>query len=150
MASFTGTNNLHRNWFADLGNVVTSSLNASSALRVRLHALAPDPASHTRESDLPAAVASAGYQGDVTPTSVTWAYTGLNTKLDSADVVFTASGGQIVAEYWSMFFTIGAAASNPVIQSGELNGAGGSVTVEDTDAITISPHPNGWNDITIP
>ena len=148
MAVFNGTNDVHNNLPKDLGDGKIAW--APTLLLVGLSDAQPDPATHTRVSDLPAGPAVGnGYSRD-NPPNVAWNQSGAQSKLESDPAVFTAAGGQITATHWWAAYFDTDDANSIVLQSGYLNDAQVPVTVEDTDSITITPHPaNGWNDITV-
>lgn len=69
----------------------------------------------------------------------TWAF-------NSADPTWSASGGDIVAYYWIMYwYNLGVDASSPLICYGLLDTTPASVTATDGgDPLTINVHADGW------
>ena len=75
-----------------------------------------------------------------TLTSVTWNRASGVTTFDSADPVFTASGGSIVARNWHVRDTTG----DLLIAYGLLDNTPADVTTTDGNTLTIQVNASGW------
>lgn len=71
------------------------------------------------------------------PSNGTW-------RFDSADPVFTASGGSIVARTWWIFDDTPASPLDPLCFYGLLDNTPADVTTTDTNTLTIQVNANGY------
>ena len=104
----------------------------------------PAKATHEVLADITNEVAGNGYArqtlASVTltePVAGTW-------QFDSADAVFTATGGSIVARYYWIFDDTPAAPLDPLFCYGALDDTPADVTTTDTNTLTVQVHANGY------
>lgn len=95
--------------------------------------------SDTTISDIDNEVTGNGYARQ-TLTSVTWVRAAGVTTFDSADPVFTASGGSIVARNWHTRSTT----ADLLIAYGLLDNTPADVTTTDGNTLTIQVNASGW------
>lgn len=99
-------------------------------------------------ADLNAELATAnGYtNGGAALTSVTWVRSGGVSTFDSADQVWTASGGSIVARY----AVVRDVTADKLIGYLLLDNTPADVTATDGNTLTVGPHAsNGWFQVTV-
>ena len=78
-------------------------------------------------------------------TSVTWVRSGGTTTFDSADVVWTASGGSITARYAVMDDdTVTTPVADPLVGYTLLDTTPADVTATDGNTLTVAPNAAGW------
>ena len=78
-------------------------------------------------------------------TSVTWVRSGGTTTFDSADVVWTASGGSITARYAVMDDdTVTTPVADPLVGYTLLDTTPADVTATDGNTLTVAPNTAGW------
>lgn len=102
-------------------------------------------AAHDEYADLTNEVANgSGYTtGGATLASVTWAQTGGVATFDSNDVVWTASGGSIVARYAVLYDDT--SSGKKLIGYFLLDATPANVTTTDGNTLTVAPHATqGW------
>ena len=81
-------------------------------------------------------------------TSVTWSQTSGVATFDSADQVWTASGGSIVARHAVIYSDT--AASDELVGYLLLDTSPADLTATDTNTMTVGPHAsNGWFQLTV-
>lgn len=104
----------------------------------------PNQATHETLADITNEVAGNGYArqtlASVTltePVAGTW-------QFDSADAVFTATGGSIVARYYWIFDDTPTAPADPLFCYGLLDDTPADVTTTDTNTLTVQVHANGY------
>lgn len=107
----------------------------------------PDAANHEFVSSITNELSGSGYSRQ-TLTSVTLTEPSAGTwRLDSADPVFTASGGSLTARYWVLFSNAEATdAARELIAYGLLDStpAPADVVATDGNSITINVPATGW------
>lgn len=86
-----------------------------------------------------------GYtSGGLTLTSVTWVESAGTVTFDCADMVWTASGGSIVARLAGIYDdTVTTPVADPVLAHSLLDNSPADVTATDTNTFTIGIHANG-------
>lgn len=86
-----------------------------------------------------------GYtQGTLALTSVTWTESSGTVTFDCADLVWTASGGSIVARFGAVYDdTVTTPVADPVIAHTLLDNTPADVTATDGNTFTIAIHANG-------
>ena len=97
--------------------------------------------------DLTNEVANAnGYTtGGSALTSVTWLRSGGTTTFDSADVVWTASGGSITARFFAMdASSVSTPVVRPLVGFSTLDTTPADVTATDGNTLTVAPSASGW------
>ena len=78
-------------------------------------------------------------------TSVTWVRSAGTTTFDSADVVWTASGGSITARYAVMYDdTVTTPVADPLVGNSLLDTTPDDVTATDGNTLTVAPSASGW------
>jgi len=78
-------------------------------------------------------------------TSVTWTRATGTTTFDSADVVWTASGGSITARYAVMYDdTVTTPVADPLVGYTLLDTTPADVTATDGNTLTVAPSASGW------
>ena len=104
----------------------------------------PNKATHEALANITNEVVGNGYArqtlASVTltePIAGTW-------QFDSADAVFTASGGSIVARYYFIFDDTPAAPLDPLFCYGALDVTPLDVTTTDTNTLTVQVNANGY------
>ena len=104
----------------------------------------PNRSTHETLSDITNELSGNGYSrqtlASVTltePTAGTWMF-------DSANPVFTASGGSLVARYWWMFDDTPTSPADPLCFYGLLDDTPADVTVTDGNTLTLEINANGW------
>lgn len=86
--------------------------------------------------------------GGQTLTSVTWNRSSGVATFDSADLVWTASGGSLTARYLIIYDDT--ASGKPLVGYMLLDNTPANVTVTDGNTLTVGPHAsNGWFQITV-
>jgi len=95
-------------------------------------------------ADLTAELATAnGYTaGGAALTSVTLTESGGTVTWDSADITWTATGGNLVARYFAIYDDT--ATGDPLVGYGLLNSAGTDVTILNGEPFTIVVPVAGW------
>jgi hypothetical protein len=77
-------------------------------------------------------------------TSVTWVESAGTVTWDAADVVWTASGGSIVARFAFVYDdTVTTPVADPVVVHSLLDNTPADVTATDTNTLTVQMHANG-------
>ncbi len=71
------------------------------------------------------------------PVAGTW-------QFDSADAVFTASGGSIVARYYWIYDDTPTSPADPLFCYGALDDTPADVTTTDTNTLTVQVNANGY------
>ena len=71
------------------------------------------------------------------PVAGTW-------QFDSADAVFTATGGSIVARWYWIFDDTPTVPADPLFCYGNLDNTPADVTTTDTNTLTVQVHANGY------
>lgn len=71
------------------------------------------------------------------PVAGTW-------QFDSADAVFTASGGSIVARFYWIFDDTPTSPADPLFCSGNLDVTPADVTTTDSNTLTVQVNANGY------
>jgi len=107
-------------------------------------------AAHDLYADLTNELSTAnGYtSGGASLASITWGQVGGVSVFDSADVVWTASGGSIVARYGVLYDDT--AAGKPLIGYFLLDAAPANVTATTGNTLTVAPHATlGWFALTV-
>lgn len=106
-------------------------------------------AAHTQKTDVTGELSTAnGYTaGGQALTSVTWSQTSGVGTFDSADVVWTASGGSITARYAVLYDDT--SASDVLVGYVLLDTTPADVTATDGNTLTIAPSANGWFQSTV-
>lgn len=86
-----------------------------------------------------------GYtQGTLALTSVTWVESAGTVTFDCADLVWTASGGSIVARFGAVYDdTVTTPVADPVLAHTLLDNSPADVTATDGNTFTIAIHANG-------
>ena len=86
-----------------------------------------------------------GYtQGGQSLTSVTWTESSGTVTFDSANPVWTASGGSITARFGFVYDdTVAAPVADPIVCHSLLDNTPADVTATDTNTLTIQVHANG-------
>jgi len=143
-----GTFTLYNGVAAYIGDG-TIDLNSDTFKIVLLTSSYTTSGSHDVYSDLTNELSTAnGYtSGGATLASVTYSQTSGVAKWDSADQVWTASGGSIVARYAVIYDST---ASNKLIGYLLLDSAPADVTATDGNTLTVGPNAsNGWFQTTV-
>lgn len=126
-------------------NVTNTNINLSSdTFKVALSNTAPTLATDDELADITQITAANGYSsGGTALTSVSWAETGAGTgiwQFTSADVVFTASGGNLDPLRYAVLYSDTSTGDKLV---GYLD-YGSSITISDGNTFTVDVGANGW------
>lgn len=104
----------------------------------------PNVATHETVSDITNEVTGNGYSRQTLtgvaltePVGGTW-------QFDSADAVFTASGGSIVARVYFIFDDTPTAPADPLFCYGELDVTPADVTTTDSNTLTLQVNASGY------
>ncbi len=147
MASTTGTFNFYDNIHGDVGKSLVDLDGDAFSLLLTTSSYTPNAATHTMVSDITNEVSGNGYARQVLA-SVAYTEIGPNglMRFDSADPVFTASGGSIVARYWVLFSNAnGSDATRELLAYGLLDNTPADVTTTDGNTLTVNVDgTNGW------
>lgn len=121
----------------------------SDTFNITLHTSSYTPSgAHDVYADLSGELSTAnGYtSGGAALSSVTWTRSSGVTKFDTADQVWTASGGSIVARY----AVVRSVTANKLIGYFLLDDTPADLTATDGNTMTIGPHAsNGWFSVTV-
>lgn len=104
----------------------------------------PNKATHETLTAITNEVSGNGYARQTLASVALTEPSGGTWQFDSADPVFTASGGSIVARYYWIFDDTPVTPADPLFCYGELDVAPADVTTTDTNTLTIQIHVNGY------
>lgn len=143
-ADHTIYDNFIENLFlGDMGNLDSDTLK----LALTSSSYAPSESTHDAFSDVTNELSGNGYpSGGATLSGVAVSLAAGTVKLDSNDVVFSASGGSIVARRGVLYNdTPTTPTADPLISNILLDNAPADVTAEDGADLTVAPNAaNGW------
>jgi hypothetical protein len=107
----------------------------------------PDRSAHEALADITNEVSGNGYARETLasvshtePTLGTW-------RFNSADPVFNASGGSIVARWWWVFNDTATTPLDMLCFYGLLDDTPADVTTTDTNSLTLQVHASGWTEL---
>lgn len=143
MATTTGTFNFY-NTFREYKSDGTVDLDGDTfKVLLTTSAYTPDSEAHSVLTDITNEVSGNGYARQ-TLTSVTWNRSTNTMTFDSADPVFTASGGSIVARYWVIYDDTPVSPADPLVAWGLIDNTPADVTVTDGNTLTLQVNASGW------
>lgn len=144
MATTTGTFIFYQSWAKRIG---TDSNLSSDTFKLLLTTSSYTPSASTHEvlADITNEVSGNGY-AQATLGSVTFNEASGVATFDSADAVFTASGGSIVARYWVLYNDT--PTGDPLIAYGLLNNAVADVTIASGNTGTFTINASGLFTVT--
>lgn len=144
MATTTGSLVVYDSWKRDLQNGTIDVDGDTFICGLTTSTYTPVQATHEVLADITNEVTGNGYARQTLvsvtltePVAGTW-------QFDSADPVFTATGGSIVARYWFVFDDTPAAPLDPLFAYGLLDDTPADVTTTDTNTLTLQVHANGF------
>ncbi len=144
MATFTFYDEFAQNLGAALINL------SSDTFKLALTTSAPAPQSHDELADVTEIADANGYvTGGTALTSATWAETGATTGVwmfSSADVTFTASGGDIATHRYAVLYS-DTSTNNKLVGFVDR---GSSAVVTSGNSRTWDLGANGWFQLTVP
>ena len=117
----------------------------NDTFKMQLHSSTYTPAvTHDVRADLTNELATAnGYTAGGATMTVTWTRATVTVTFDANDVVWTASGGSIVARYAVIYDDTPASPLDPLVAYSLLDNTPADVTVTDGNTLTIAIHANG-------
>jgi hypothetical protein len=153
MATTTGTLVFYRNWWEIGYETVTGGLNLNAGgnsikCLLATSTYTPDADNHTLLTDITNEVAGNGYARQ-TLANQTWVRSTNTVTFNADDVVYTASGGSIVARYFVLFDDTPTSPLDPLICYGLLDQTPLDVTATDGNTLTVQWHATGIFQVTI-
>lgn len=147
MATTTGSINVVDSWKRDFQNGVADVDGDTFIMGLSSSAYTPNKNTHETVSDITNELVGNGYARQ-TLTSVTLTEPSNGTwRFDSANPVFTASGGSIVGHYWWIFDDTPTSPADPLLGYGFLDNTPGDVTTTDGNTLTVQVNASGYYEI---
>jgi len=150
MATTTGTLNVFDSYGRELHNKNVDIDSDTFIVGLTTSTWVPNKATHEALADVTNEVSGSGYArqtlASVTltePVAGTW-------RFDSADPVFTATGGSIVARFWFMFNDTATAPLDMLTFYGLLDNTPADVTTTDTNTLTLQVNASGYTEAAMP
>jgi len=144
MATTTGTINVYDSYKRDFQNGVIDVDTDVFIMGLSTSTYTPDAATHEILTSITNEVSGNGYARQ-TLTSVTLTEpVGGTWQFDSANPVFTASGGSIVARFWWIFDDTPTSPADPLFAYGLLDQTPADVTTTDGNTLTVTVNANGY------
>jgi len=144
MATTTAELNVYDSWKRDIQNGTVDIDGDTFICGLSTSVYTPAKATHEVLADITNEVSGNGYAkqtltsvGLTEPVAGTW-------QFDSADPVFTATGGSIVARYYWIYDDTPASPLDPLFCYGLLDTTPADVTTTDTNTLTLQVHANGY------
>lgn len=147
MATTTGTLITYDSWKREMQNknveidadVFICGLSTSSYV--------PDIAAHEVLADITDEVSGSGYARQTLVSVTHTEPAGGTWRFDSADPVFTATGGSIVARYWWIYNDSSATPLDILAFYGELDDTPLDVTTTDGNTLTMQVNASGYTEL---
>ena len=136
---------LYQSWVENLAKSANLSSD-SFVVGLTSSTYTPSASTHSTISDITNELSGSGYSRQAIG-SVTFSRSGAVVTLDGADVVFTASGGSIVARYFFIFDDT--VSGDPLVGYGLLDTAPADVTVTTGNTLTLAWNASGITTNTI-
>jgi len=144
MATTTGTINVYDSFIRDKSNGTMDLDGDTFIMGLSTSTYVPNKATHEALADITNEVSGSGYARQ-TLTSVTFTEPVAGTwQFDSANPVFTASGGSIVARFWWVFDDTPSSPLDPLCFYGLLDVTPADVTTTDGNTLTVTVHASGY------
>ena len=144
MATTTGTINIYDSFIRDKSNGTMDLDGDTFIMGLSTSTYVPNQGTHEDLADITNEVSGNGYARQ-TLTSVTFTEPVAGTwQFDSANPVFTASGGSIVARFWWVFDDTPASPLDPLCFYGLLDQTPADVTTTDGNTLTVTVHASGY------
>ena len=144
MATTTATLNVYDSYKRDLQNGTIDVDGDTWIMGLSTTTYVPNAATHAILTDITNEVTGNGYArqtlASVTltePVAGTW-------QFDSADAVFTATGGSITARFYWIFDDTPVGPVDPLFCYGLLDQTPADVVTTDTNTLTVQVHANGY------
>jgi len=144
MATTTGTINVLDSWKRDFQNGTADVDTDTFIMGLSTSTYTPNQNTHETLSDITNELSGNGYArqtlASVTltePSNGTWMF-------DSANPVFTASGGSLVARYWWIFDDTPTSPADPLFAYGLLDDSPADVTTTDGNTLTVTVNASGY------
>ena len=143
MATTTGTINVYDTFKRDMQNG-TMDMDGDTFIMLLTTSTYTPADTHDVLADITNEVSGNGYARQ-TLTSVTLTEPSAGVwQFDSANPVFTASGGSIVARYWVVFDTTPSSPLDPLCFYGLLDDGVADVTTTDGNTLTVTVNASGF------
>lgn len=136
---------LYQSWVENLAKSANLSSD-SFVVGLTSSTYTPSASTHSTISDITNELSGSGYSRQAIG-SVTFSRSGAVVTLDGADVVFTASGGSIIARYFFIFDDT--VSGDPLVGYGLLDTAPADVTVTTGNTLTLAWNASGITTNTI-
>jgi len=136
---------LYQSWVENLAKSANLSSD-SFVVGLTSSTYTPSASTHSTISDITNEFSGSGYSRQAIG-SVTFSRSGAVVTLDGADVVFTASGGSIIARYFFIFDDT--VSGDPLVGYGLLDTAPADVTVTTGNTLTLAWNASGITTNTI-
>lgn len=133
MATYTGTNQVYRQWAEKLAKAANLATDTFKCLLVT-SSYTPDFTNHDELADITNEVTGSGYARQ-TLTNVTFVESGGTAKFVCDNIVFTASGGAITARRFVVYNDT--VSGKPLVCSGLINNTDANVVVSDGNTLTL-------------
>jgi len=150
MATTTGTLNVFDSYGRELHNKNVDIDSDVFIAGLTTTTWVPNKATHEALADVTNEVVGNGYARQ-TLTAVTLTEPVAGTwRFDSADPVFTATGGSIVARFWFLFNDTATSPLDMLCFYGLLDNTPADVTTTDTNTLTLQVNASGYTEAAMP